>query len=299
MKNDYFNELSVFIEVAREGGFRAASSKLQMSPGSISEAIKRLEDKLNVRLFERTTRKISLTHDGVALFQRSLPAIVDLENAVRGVSDNHTDVSGKLRLSAPPSSGPLFLNELIMEYVAKYPNVDVEVIYDAHKVNLVTAGVDGTIRANSLLEPDTYAIAIGPVITMSVVASPCYLKRIGIPETPSELCDHQGICYAFGSAETLAEWKFIGEDGEYSVKPHAKVVVNDLKNITKYAEAGLGVIYTYSEFVEQEINKGTLVPILQPFIAPLPRYTLNYLTKRHMPNRLKALIELAKHKAYP
>ncbi|TDF37371.1 LysR family transcriptional regulator [Alteromonadaceae bacterium M269] len=298
MKQDYLNELSVFVEVARQGGFRAAAQKLHMGAGSISESIKRLEDKLNVRLFERTTRKIALTHDGEALYRRSLPAVTDLESAIRDINDNQTEIAGKLRLSAPPSCGPLFLNEFMIEYKALYPNVDLELIYDAHKVDLVTSGIDATIRANSLLEPDTYAVSVGPAVKMMVLASPSYLEEKGMPKEPSNIREHDGICYAFGNADTLAQWKFTNGDGEYSVQPKPKIVVNDLKNLTLYAEAGLGLIYTYASFVEESVQKGSLVKVLESYIAPLPRYTINYLSKRHMPNRLKALIELARTKTY-
>jgi DNA-binding transcriptional LysR family regulator len=294
MKQDYLNELSVFVEVAKQGGFRAASHKLQMSAGSISESIKRLEDKLNIRLFERTTRKIALTHDGESLFRRSLPAIADLESAVRDVNDNHTEIAGKLRLSAPPSCGPLFLNKLMIAYANRYPNVDLELIYDAHKVDLVTSGIDATVRAYSLLEPDTYAVPVGPKISMSVLASPLYLARMGIPKVPSDITSHDGIYYAFGDRDTLVKWNFAGENGEYSVKPKTKIVVNDLINLTHYAAAGLGLIYTYRDFGQEMIKQGKLIPVLEEHMPTTHRYTINYLSKRHMPNRLKALIDLAK-----
>jgi DNA-binding transcriptional LysR family regulator len=297
MKQDYLNEISVFVEVAKQGGFRAASRKLHMSAGSISESIKRLEDKLNIRLFERTTRKIALTHDGELLFRRSLPAITDLEAAVRDVNDNHADISGKLRLSAPPSCGPLFLNQMMIDYAIRHPNVDIELIYDAHKVDLVTSGIDAAIRAYSLLEPDTYAVPVGPQLSMSVLASPQYLKRMGTPKIPSDITQHDGIYYAFGDRDNLVKWSFKGDDGDFTVKPRTKIVVNDLINLSRYAEAGLGLIYTYHDFGKEMIEHGQLVPVLEAYMPTIHRYTINYLSKRHMPNRLKALIDLAKAEA--
>lgn len=297
MRQDYLNELSVFVEVAKQGGFRAASQGLHMSAGSVSESIKRLEDKLNIRLFERTTRKIALTRDGELLYRRSLPAIGELESAVRDVNDSRAEISGKLRLSAPPSCGPLFLNKLMIAYATHYPSVDIELIYDAHKVDLVTSGIDATVRAYSLLEPDTYAVSIGPQLSMTVLASPRYLERMGTPQLPSELRQHDGIYYAFGDRDNLAKWTFSGADGDYLVKPKTKVVVNDMKNLTYYAEAGLGLIYTYHNFGRDMVEKGTLVPVLGDHMPTLHRYTINYSSKRHMPNRLKAFIALAKEQA--
>jgi DNA-binding transcriptional LysR family regulator len=298
MKQDYLNEISVFVEVATQGGFRAATQKLGMSAGSVSESIRRLEDKLSVRLFERTTRKIALTKEGEILYRRSLPAVVDIASAVRELNDNHAIISGKLRLSAPPGCGNLFLNDLLIEYAALYPKVDLEIIYDASKVDLVTAGIDACIRSYALLEQDSYAIPIGPELRMSVLASPLYIERMGQPKTPAELTKHDGICYAFSSADRLARWTFIGREGEYSVMPKPKVVVNDLDNLMLFAEAGLGLVYTYEIFAKEMLAKGSLIKMFESDISTLHRYTINHLSTRHMPNRLRALIELAKSKTY-
>ena len=298
MKSDYLNEISVFVEVATQGGFRAASQKLGMSAGSVSESIRRLEDKLNVRLLERTTRKIALTKEGEVLYRRSLPAVTDLESAVRELNDNHSAISGKLRLSAPPGCGSIFLNELMIEYSDLYPQVELEIIYDASKVDLVTSGIDAAIRSYAILEPNTYAVPVGPKLKMSVVGSPSYLLKKGTPREPSELINHDGICYAFDGAERLAGWGFTGDEGDYTVMPKPKVVVNDLTSLTFFAEAGLGLVYTYSTFAEEMVAKGTLVSVLEANISTSHRYTINHLSKRHMPNRLRALIELAKSKVY-
>lgn len=295
MKQTSYDDLSVFVEVARANGFRAAAENLSIGAGSVSETIQRIESRLGVRLIERTTRKIALTSAGEKLFQKTLPALADLENALDYLSENQSSISGTLRLSAPRSSSPFFLDNVIAQFCATYPEVGVEVLYDDGKVDLVTSGVDAAIRSQTLLEKETYAVEIGPELEMALVASPAYLERCGTPKKPTDLTDHDGICFAFGRADRLAPWGFVeGKKSPYMVTPKPRMIVNDLVSMINFAKAGLGFAYVYRKPAEPFIQSGELVPLFDKHISPLPRYTINYLTKRHMPARLRAFIDLAK-----
>jgi len=293
MKRDRLNDMAVFVEVARSGGFRAAAAALNIGAGSVSEAIRRFEDRLGLRLFERSTRSIALTSAGETLYRRSLPAMNELENALRDLDDFNEGVSGTLRLSAPRSAGPFFLDGLIAEYSDRYPGVAVELIYDDRKVDLVTARIDAAIRSRNLLEQDTHAVPIGPELRMIVVGSPRYLQKRGTPATPFELIDHDGICFAFDSADRLAPWTFKDESGDYSVTPKPRVIANDLNSMLRFAEAGLGLAYVYALPAQALIRQNRLISILDGETPTLPRYTINYVSKRHMPARLRAFIDLA------
>jgi DNA-binding transcriptional LysR family regulator len=294
MQRSQLSDMSIFVEVARANGFRAAARNLGLGPGSVSDAVQRFEDRLGVRLFDRTTRKIALTSLGHRLYQRSLPAIDDLAAAVRELKETSGDVTGTLKLSAPRSSGPFFLDKLFGQYAAAFPQVAVEMIYDDRKIDLVGSGVDAVIRSQNLLEQDTHAVSIGPALAMALVASPAYLKRQGHPKAPSDVIDHDGICFAFGGGQHLAPWEFDGDDGRYSVTPKPRMIVNDLVSLLTYAEAGLGLAYVYRAPAEPALASGRLVSLLDDRIPTLPRYTVNYLTKRHMPARLRAFIDMAK-----
>lgn len=294
MKRDRLNDMAVFVEVARSGGFRAAAAVLNLGAGSVSEAIQRFEDRLGVRLFERSTRSIALTPVGETLYRRSLPAIDDLENALQELDETRDSVSGTLRLNAPRSAGPFFLDALIADYSVGYPDVTVELIYDDQKVDLVTARIDAAIRSQNLLEQDSHAVPIGPELRMIVVGSPDYLEERGIPATPVDLASHDGICFAFGSSERLAPWNFESKDGAYAVMPKPRLIANDLVSMLRFTEAGLGLAYVYAKTAEAMISENRLVSVLEGHTPTLPRYTLNYLSKRHMPARLRAFIDLAK-----
>lgn len=297
MQRSQLSDMTVFVEVARANGFRAAAETLKLKAGSVSEAVQRFEDRLGVRLFERSTRSVALTPIGEQLYKRSLPAINDLEAAVRELDEHKDTVSGTLRLTAPYSAGPFFLDELVARFASSHPDVRVELIFDDKKIDLIESRVDAAIRSNTLLEADTHAIPVGPGLTMALVASPAYLDRKGTPQDPKDIFDHDGICFAFGSADQLAPWVFDGEDEPFAVTPKSRMVVNDLRSLMTYAKAGLGLAYVYAEVAEPDIAVGTLVDVLPGRVPPLPRYSLNYRSKKHMTRRLRAFVDLAKKSA--
>lgn len=295
MRSASLDDVSVFVEVARANGFRAAAENLKVGAGSVSETIQRIESRLGVRLIERTTRKMSLTSAGERLLARTRPALADLQSALADLSEDQNRISGTLRLSAPRSSSPFFLDDVIAKFGSSYPEVGVEVMYDDSKVDLVTSGIDAAIRSQTLLEKETYAVEIGPKLDMALVASPAYFERNGTPTKPTDLTDHDGICFAFGRADRLAPWSFVeGKKPAYMVTPRPRMIVNELVSMINFAKAGLGLAYIYRKPANTFIESGELVTLFDKHIPSLPRYTINYLTKRHMPARLRAFIDLAK-----
>lgn len=295
MKDLNLNDVSVFVEVVRANGFRAAAENLNLAAGSVSETIQRIESRLGARLIERTTRKMSLTSAGERLFKRALPALADLESALDEIGEDQNTLSGTLRLSAPRSSSPFFLDDVIANYGAAYPNVNIEVMYDDSKVDLVTSCIDAAIRSQNLLEKETHAVEIGPKLEMVLVASPGYIAQYGKPKHPEDLINHGGIRFGFGTAERLAPWVFTkGNKSPYMVTPKPRMIVNDLMSMISFAKAGLGIAYIYRKPTEPFIEAGELVTLFDDYISELPRYTINYLTKRHMPARLRVFIDLAK-----
>ncbi|MEM9494616.1 MAG: LysR family transcriptional regulator [Pseudomonadota bacterium] len=294
MKFQHLNDVSVFVEVARANGFRAAAKALNLGAGSVSEAIQRFEDRLGVRLFERSTRSVALTPAGERLFERSLPALKDLESALREASEQSQSFAGTLRLSAPRNAGPVFLNDLLARFAAAYPEITIEVIFNDEKVDLVTSGVDAVIRTQTLVEQESYAVPIGPDLEVALVAAPSYLERAGAPKTPAEITEHDGLCYAFDDAGRLAPWRFTSARGDYSVAPRKRMIVNDLPTLISLAEAGLGLAYVYAAPTEPLIAQRRLIKLFEGETPPLPSYALNYRTKQNMPARLRAFIDFTR-----
>lgn len=294
MSKSGFGDIRIFVEVARRGGFRAAADHLQQAPASVSQAIQRFEERLGVKVFERSTRAVALTAIGEELYRRSLPAVTDLEAAIEDLENHKDEVAGRLRLTAPYSAGPFFLDELVAEFSKRYEAVDIELIYDDKKVDLISSGVDAAIRSNMLLEQDTHAFPIGPELNMSIVASPEYLSKHGMPDNPDEILNHDAICYAFGKASSLAPWTFKDSNGTYTIQPKPKLVANDMRSLLNYAQNGLGLAYIYSEIAKPFLDQGKVVGVLGDHIAQLSRYSVNYRSKRLMTRRLRSFLDMAK-----
>lgn len=294
MHRNHLADIQTFIEVVKHGGFRAAATHLKRSPAAVSEAIQRLEDSLQARLLERSTRAISLTEIGQSFYDRSLPAMTDLEGAVRDLDDQRHEVSGTLRLSAPYSAGPFFLDELVGRFSANYPTVDVALIYDDNKVDLLSSGIDAAIRSNTLLEPSTHAVSVGPELYMSIVASPDYLANHEEISVPEDIMEHDTLCYVFGRSGQQAPWGFLRDGHTFVIEPKPKIVANDMRSLSYFARQGMGLTYIYSELAKPYIQQGELISVLDSFLPSLPRYSLNYSSKRNMPRRLRAFIDLAK-----
>lgn len=297
MKRGDFGDIRVFVEVARQGGFRAAAEHLQQAPASVSEAVQRFEDRLGVRLFERSTRSVSLTPIGEQFYIRSLPAVAELEDALTAIDDEKDKIAGTLRLSAPYSAGPFFLDELVARFASAFPDVGIELIYDDKKVDLIATGLDAAIRSNTLLSPDTHAVPVGPDLKMSIVASPAYLDRNGIPTQPTDILDHDTISYVFGHGRQQAPWAFDGADGPYTMQPKPKIVANDMRSLLHFAKSGHGLTYVYREIAAADIETGDLVDVLSHHLPSLPHYSLNYLSKKNMTRRLRAFVDLAKSRS--
>ncbi len=294
MSRNHFGDIRVFSQVARTGGFRAAAKYLRQSPASVSEAIQRLENHMGVKLFERSTRSVTLTQMGEQFYARSLPAIRELEDAVSDIDAQKDEISGTLKLSAPYSAGPFFLDQLIVKFSQQYPTVDVELIYDDNKIDLQASGIDAAIRSSTLLQPDTFAVAVGPALKMSIIASKDYLNRKAAPVQPQDIMAHDTLCYAFGRSGQLAPWSFKGNPEPYIIQPKPKLVANDMRSLLYYARQGLGLAYIYKEIAAPFVKSTEVINVLDEHLTPFPRYSLNYLNKRHMTRRLRAFIDMAK-----
>lgn len=287
MQRRELSDLAIFVEVAKTGGFRAAAERLHLGAGSVSEAIQRFEDRLGLRLLERTTRAVALTEAGAALYRRSLPAIEEIEQALADIHDPGNALTGTLRLSAPLGTGPVFLDQLLAEFATQHPALCIETTYTTQKADLVRGNIDAAIRAESLLDPETYALPIGPPQSMSLVAAPSYLLQAPQLQTPTDLTKHSGICFAIDGSHQLAPWKMLGADGPYTAMPLPRIISNDVASILTYARAGLGVAYVFRNMALQDLAAGNLIEVLKGQAAPLPRFSLNYLSKRNMPLRLQ------------
>ncbi len=293
MRKSKINDIAIFVEVAKTGGFRAAARGLDLQPSSISQAIKRLEEGLETNLLKRTTRSIALTEAGELLYRTCLPAIDEIERASMGIR-HHKNLKHKIKVSATTSSSRLFLDDLIREYSLKYPDVYIEVIYEDKKIDLINSDFDLAIRSKSLLDDGTFAVSVGPKLKMSLVSTPSYIKQHGKPKNPKDLINHQCLCFKITSANILAPWTFTSKEGQYTVTPQSKIVANDIESILSFALSGLGIAYIFNCMIKDHVKSGELVSFFDKDIVGLPQFSINYVNKANMPEHIREFIDMAK-----
>ncbi|MEM6669061.1 MAG: LysR family transcriptional regulator [Pseudomonadota bacterium] len=259
---DRFREIEAFVTVAQEGAFSAAARKIGLSPASLTRLISGLEERLGVRLFNRTTRRVSLTDDGRRFFgdaEHVLQALNAAEAAASGSSDAPT---GLLRVTAPTIFGQRHLAPILRDFLDAHPQVRAELLLLDRAVDLIEEGIDVALRIGELPDSSLIAKRIGAVRRV-VVAAPSYLDAVGEPKEPSDLRAHQ-IVHFSGGAATL-DWEFVAAGRRTVVRINPRLVTNTLPAALDAARDGWGVARSLSYQVRDDIASGRLVQVLRPF----------------------------------
>jgi DNA-binding transcriptional LysR family regulator len=289
-------DLTAFVAVAREGGFRGAARATGTSASRLSEALRRLETKLGVRLLHRTTRNVAPTDAGARLLERLGPALAEVESALDVVNGFRDRPVGRLRLNVPVSAVRLVLSRIVPPFLASYPDICLEVIAEDRFVDLVAEGCDAGIRYEERLEQDMVAIPIGPRRQrFATAASPAYLERRGRPDHPRELLDHACLRGRFASGAMNA-WEFEYDNETVTVDPTGPLIVGlgaatDLA--VDAAIAGSGIIYLFEDWLRPHIERGELEPVLEPWWPSFSGPFLYYPGRRHLPAPLRAFVDFA------
>ncbi|MBA9032106.1 LysR family transcriptional regulator [Rhizobium leguminosarum] len=300
MKAD-LGDLNAFVAVARAGGFREGARVSGSSASFLSEAVRRLEAQLGVRLLNRTTRSVVPTEAGKGLLERLGPALSEVESALDVVNGFRDRPAGALRLNVPVSAARLVLPAIVPPFLAAYPDIRLEVVTDESFVDVIAAGCDAGIRYDERLEQDMIAIPIGPrVQRFAIAASPDYLDRRGRPQHPSELLGHACILGRFDSGAMTAPWEF-ERDGEIvRVDPTGPLIVRvggatDLA--VDAAISGTGIVCLFEDWLRPHIDSGALEPILEPWWQRFSGPFLYYPGRRLVPAPLRAFIDFVKASA--
>ena len=287
-------DLTAFVAVARAGGFRDAARKTDGSASSLSEAVRRLESTLGVRLLNRTTRSVMPTEAGARLLDRLGPALGEVEAALDVVNGFRDRPAGTLRLNVPVSAARLVLPQIVPPFLAAYPDIRLEIIAEDSFVDVLAAGCDAGIRYDERLEQDMSALPIGPrVQRYATAASPAYLDRCGRPEHPRDLLAHACLRGRFASGAMNA-WEF-ERDGEIvTVEPSGPLVVRigaatDLA--VDAAIAGCGVIQLFEDWLRPHLDSGALAPVLEPWWQRFSGPFLYYPGRHHLPAPLRAFVD--------
>ncbi|OWV78510.1 LysR family transcriptional regulator [Rhizobium sp. N122] len=297
MKVD-LGDLNAFFAVARAGGFREGARVSGSSASFLSEAVRRLEAELGVRLFNRTTRSVVPTEAGKGLLERLGPALREVESALDVVNGFRDRPAGSLRLNVPVSAARLVLPAIVPPFLAAYPDIRLEVIAEESFVDVLAAGCDAGIRYDERLEQDMIAVPIGPrVQRFATAASPDYLDRHGRPQHPGELLRHACLLGRFASGALTTPWEFEREGEMVRVDPSGPLIVRvgGATDLTVDAAiAGTGVVCVFEDWLRPHFDSGALEPILEPWWQRFSGPFLYYPGRRLVPAPLRAFIDFVK-----
>ena len=289
MANIDLRDLEAFLAVARTRNFRRAALEQQVSVSSLSQRLRAIEERLGVRLMNRTTRSVALTEAGELLLYRAGPAIAEVNGAMDDVRGLRAVPSGRLRINAPPPALDLVLAPMVAPFVAAYPRIDLEIVGDSSFVDIVAQGFDAGVRYGEHLAQDMIAVPLGPPQRYVVVASPDYIARNGRPKHPKDLLDHGCIRIRFGRG-ALLELEFEKARQVVKVSPPAKLVVNYPGLAQRAAQDGIGFWMTFEGYAREGIESGALVSVLDDWCEPFPGPFLYYPSRRQTPPALAAFV---------
>lgn len=284
-------ELEVVLAVARRNSFRGAALELGMSTTAVSSAVAGLEARLNVRLFNRSTRSVALTDAGQRYVERITPAMAEIHRANEEAGAEPDAPSGTLRINAPQGAAFLLLGPLFSEYAQKYPQVRVDIVTEARMVDIVADGFDAGIRLAESVPQDMIAVPLSRDIRMLVVATPDYLARHGTPRHPRDLLKHQSIGMRM-SHGGIYQWELERNGKKLQMDLPVRMALNELLAIKQATLLGLGIGFISEWFIDEELRAGALVPMLVPWSQPFGGLRLYYPGRKFVPARLRALIAL-------
>jgi DNA-binding transcriptional LysR family regulator len=288
------NDLSAFVTVAQAGGFRDAAKLGGVSASSLSEAVRRLESRLGIRLLNRTTRSIAPTEAGARLLERLTPALGEIEAAIDVVNAFRDRPAGTLKLNVPATVARLVLPSIVAPFLKAYPDIRLEVIVDESFVDVLAAGCDAGIRYDERLEQDMIAVPIGPRIQrFATAASPAHLDARGRPQHPRDLLAHACLRGQFASG-AMPIWEFERDGDVVRVDPGGPLVVRlggaaDLA--VDAAVAGLGIVSLFEEWLRPHLGSDALEPVLAPWWQSFSGPFLYYPGRRHLPAPLRAFVD--------
>ena len=291
------NDLNAFLAVARAKGFRDGARASGGSASGLSEAVRRLETQLGVRLFHRTTRSVVPTEAGQRLLERLGPALTEVQAALDVVDGFRSRPAGTLRINVPVSAARLALPAIVPPFLAAYPEIRLEVLVDDSFVDVLAAGCDAGIRYEERLEKDMIAVPIGPRLQrFATAASPAYLDRCGRPQHPRDLLGHACLRGRFPSG-AMPPWEFEREGEVVRIDPSGPLLVQfgaatDLA--VDAAIAGSGIIYLFEDWLQPEFDNGRLEPILEPWWQRFSGPFLYYSGRRLLPAPLRAFVDFIK-----
>lgn len=290
---DRLKQIESFVSVATKGSLTAAARAEDVAPAVIGRRIDGLEERLGVKLLVRTTRKISLTHEGSAYLEDCQRVLADLANAEASVSAGGVKASGHLRVTAPGGFGRRHVAPLVPAFAAQHPDVSLSLNLSDRVVDIVNESYDCAVRVGDLADSSLVSLRLADNRRLCV-AAPAYLARAGTPQTPAELAQHQCLTLSSDASQTRG-WAFQVDGAVTHLRPSGRLDCSDGQVLHDWCLQGLGIAWRSTWEVEGEIAAGTLVPVLEAFAAPPNGIYAVFAARKHLPLRVRLWIDFLKH----
>lgn len=286
---DHLTAIAVFARVVEANGFTNAANGLGMSKAAVSKQVSRLEDRLGVRLLNRSTRRLGLTEAGRDFYERARRIVSEVEEAEQAASSRQVSPRGLLRVNAPVTYGITHLSPILPEFMKRYPEIRVELVMNDRFVDLIEEGFDLAVRVADLPDSSLVARRLRGARHL-VCAAPAYLAQRGTPRVPADLARHDCLLYSYLS--TGDEWRFLGPDGKSaSVRVAGPLRSNNGDALHQAAIAGLGIIYTPDFFHAEALAQGRLVRVLEDWQTPATAIHVVYPPGRPLGAKVRVFVD--------
>lgn len=290
MRNPGIEEMNAFAAIAERRSFAKAAVALGMSPSTLSQTIRDLEERLGVRLLNRTTRSVAPTEAGERLLERLRPLLADFDAAIDTVRAFRDKPAGIIRLTVPPPAANFILAPALQRFFAAYPDIKLEISVDLNLVDIVADRFDAGIRLGNRVDRDMIAVRVSDPIRRVLVAAPAYLAQHPAPKVPHDLLQHNAIRFRLPGGGFIP-WRFQEAGKSFELALEGSLIVNEPEMAIRAAVDGVGVLYMARQYVDDAIASGRLVPMLEAWVpTETDGFFLYYPSRRHVPAPLQALI---------
>jgi DNA-binding transcriptional LysR family regulator len=294
MRREYLAGVSAFAAVATHKSFTGAAAQLGLSPSAVSHAVRELESRLGLRLLNRSTRSVALTEVGETYLARVAPALDQLAAAADGLDELHNRPAGRLRINLSRPAYWAVLAPRVVAFRREHPQVELDLVIDDEFADIVAEGCDAGIRLGETLQQDMVAVAVSAPLELVVCASSEYFARHPRPLTPADLQQHCCLGFRYSGSGVVYCWELERDEQKIQYEPDGAITVNDGMILRNLVKAGMGLACIMSDIVCNDLADGSLIRVLEEWCPPFPGYFLYHSSHRHVPAKLRALIDYLK-----
>jgi DNA-binding transcriptional LysR family regulator len=299
MRGTQFAELSAFVAVAEHRNFTKAAAQLGISTSTLSQTVRLFEERLGVRLLNRTTRSVALTEAGEHLLMEAQPVLDGIDKAIGAVNSFRDKPIGSLRLNVSRPAATVWISSLLPRFLAKFPEIKLEMIVDDYHTDIVSNRFDAGIRIGERIAKDMIAVRLLDSFRVLAVASPDYLSRHPKPVTPEDLHEHCCVRLRWDWDGSIQPWIFENGGRRLEIPVDGSLVLNDMYLVMNAVLDGVGIGYISEPILQTQIADGKLVPLLGEWCGHISGVFLYYPSRRQLPGPLRAFIDFMRQQSFP